>query len=527
MMRKLAVFGVLATSLYATQTFAHENLAPNPIDTYEYFVEFHKNPRKVLNAPLARRDDRGAIVAFDAKMSPFEAHGLTGRQDAIEARGQLRDRICAMTPKGCRRPDVKPSVLRGYDGMHVITQFLYEPTYLKRLVDIEKAGLLEAYPKDVPWSDSFWPQKLGLIGRRYNDAGFPNSPEWDVNYAYFQTVPPSAIDQHSMSPAEKYDLLVGDFAYGLTNASWNTGGRAKQEFGRVPGWAGLCHGWAPAAIMTPNPVRSVTLMSAIGQPVTFYPSDIKALAALAWGEAPPKFNIVGERCKVSHPEEDEVGRVKRGECWDVNPGVWHMAMVNQIGVNKRGFVFDSTYDLQVWNYPLAAYKYHYFNPQTGKVSNVLAGSAVRVADFSIDKFKKFRSAETKFVVGIAMDVTYSEPVQPQTNPIKTALKKTVKYVYDLELDSAGNIVGGEWYSNWHPDFIWNLPADGKPLSSGEIAAGTVAWDGLSPLPEVLRNAAMISSAKNQPVAAIVQAMLDLSKPAPPPVPPAPPGGVTP
>ena len=32
--------------------------------------------------------------------------------------------------------------------------------------------------------------------------------------------------------------------------------------------------------------------------------------------------------------------------------------------------------------------------------------------------------------------------------------KVVTYWYDLELDEDNNIVGGEWYTNRHPDFLW-------------------------------------------------------------------------
>ena len=35
----------------------------------------------------------------------------------------------------------------------------------------------------------------------------------------------------------------------------------------------------------------------------------------------------------------------------------------------------------------------------------------------------------------------------------------VQYLYDLELDDHDNVVGGEWYTNFHPDFC------GYPLST--------------------------------------------------------------
>ena len=39
---------------------------------------------------------------------------------------------------------------------------------------------------------------------------------------------------------------------------------------------------------------------------------------------------------------------------------------------------------------------------------------------------------------------------------------TVQYYYDLELDEAGEIVGGEWYNNRHPDFLWTPTPEAQP-----------------------------------------------------------------
>ena len=73
-----------------------------------------------------------------------------------------------------------------------------------------------------------------------------------------------------LSPAEKYDILVGIYDFPLNN-------RAKAE-GSVhePSWSGYCHGWAPAAHRFEEP-EPVTLVNDDGVEVRFGSSDIKAL----------------------------------------------------------------------------------------------------------------------------------------------------------------------------------------------------------------------------------------------------------
>jgi hypothetical protein len=183
-----------------------------------------------------------------------------------------------------------------------------------------------------------------------------------------------------------------------------------------------------------------------------------------------------------------------------------------MGVVKRSFVFDATYDAQVWNYPLYAYKYQYFNPQTLSVSSKLSGAAVRLSDFTIDKFKAYRSPEAKYVVGVAMDVTYVIPTLPSMKAVTLSAYHTVKYVYDLELDAKGEILGGEWYSNFHPDFIWNFPEGGRSLSDGERSLGQpLVWDGASPVSPEISSIARQASSKRQPLAVIVETLERLAQ----------------
>jgi hypothetical protein len=464
----------------------------NPTDTEAYLQAFHQDPKRVMNTPLAKIDENGNIAY--GYVSPL-AEAATSLEDLVRAKTGGDDIEVFSVP----------------DGKNRVEDFLYNPDFIRNLYDMEEAGLTKAVVTVAPWSDSFWPMTRGLIARRWADPAFPNSNQWLDNYNYILANPATSIPQDNLSASEKYDLLVGDGAMTLTERMWGAG-KSHQEGpeGRVPSWAGLCDGWSPASIMTPNPMRSVTVPSASGEPVTFNPSDIKALAALAWAKSRPTIRQVGQRCKSVHPTEDQHGRVLDPVCFDVNPSTWHIGIVHQIGVEKRSFVFDATYDQQVWNYPVYAYTYSYFNPQTLRTTKTMEGSAVRVRDYTIDKFKPYRSKEAVYIVGVAMDVSYAIPTQPSKKPVYNSQFHTVKYVYDLELDGNGNIIGGEWYSNFHPDFIWNLTPGSRPVSRGE-GSNVYTWDGVSPLPTELQQAAAKSSVVSQPVTAILETLVRLAQ----------------
>ena len=53
------------------------------------------------------------------------------------------------------------------------------------------------------------------------------------------------------------------------------------------------------------------------------------------------------------------------------------------------------------------------------------------------------------------EVDMQDPLGP--DPVQGTINhplKSEKYVYWLELNAQGNIVGGTWETFWHPGFIW-------------------------------------------------------------------------
>src|SRR5688572_29322977 len=121
---------------------------------------------------------------------------------------------------------------------------------------------------------------------------------------------------------------------------------------------GYCHGWSPASFMMERPKHVIKVTAADGRTqIPFYPSDIKALATALWANANPPIRFISGRCESKKPKEDRNGRVTDPDCFDTNPGAWHLAVVNQVGVSKRSFVFDSSYDYEVWTQPAYSYEY--------------------------------------------------------------------------------------------------------------------------------------------------------------------------
>jgi hypothetical protein len=389
---------------------------------------------------------------------------------------------------------------------------------VRSLVEMEQQKLKEGAVLKNPWSDHYWSLYEGQLANRYADTSFPAAEDWKKNAEYLNRTP--KVDVDDLSPSEKYDLLVGDGNKSLTKAALAEGEQFYRSSGSVESWMGICHGWAPAAYMFDRPQESVTVLAADGKTkIKFRPSDIKALASLLWAKHSPDVNYMGGRCNTKDPKKDSVGRVADQDCFDTNPGSWHLAVVNQIGVSKRPFVMDATFDYEVWNHPVISYSYEYFNPQTREAESNLDKVMIAKNDYTKDKFKKYRGSEATHMVGVRMTVNYMSETRPSTSDEDNADaddQKEVSYMYDLELDSSGNIIGGEWYTNLHPDFLWTPSPKARSLSSGDDylirqGADRVRWDGQSALPKDWQEVAARTSANGSPLALIVENLVRLAQ----------------
>ncbi len=376
--------------------------------------------------------------------------------------------------------------------------------------------------KISPWSGDYHALQHGGISFRHNDESVmrlmletnktaPLEP-WFVLNTQFQEKTTmdylSSGNINSLSPAEKYDLLIGDTDLNLTKAFWNYGKGNyyiyKKEKTKWK-WMGFCDGWSHSSIYSPRPNKSVTVLAKDNETkITFYPSDIKGLLAILWshGESSHTFTRVGRKCELYKnqiPEKNlETQKEKKYKnCYDVNPGSFHLAVLNQVGLLGKSFVYERNFDYEVWNHPIKSFKYNYVSQKKknflskifrkNSTTNTLEDALIPIEESDPNK-RELRSVDAKWIVQVNLEVIAT--IETYANSRKTDSQKFDKYVkdkfqYDLELDKDFNIIGGEWISKNHPDYIGGAYKSVPTIKSPEYKAlNGASWDGVSLVPDI-------------------------------------------
>lgn len=301
-----------------------------------------------------------------------------------------------------------------------------------------------------PWTDDYWPtHKRGLAHRwqgelkpvqheKESDNEFRVRKKKKKFFSEQEILYMSEDERNKLSPAEKYDIINGDYKYTLT----------KREFKRTkpnaPHWVGICHGWAAAALLFDEPESCKMDLgpsggASDGRPkLPFASSDVKALLSLMQGDYNPSGEefFAGTRCNKKRTEIDWKNSQHDN---DINAGAFHVIMANRIGALNKGFIFDRTKDSEVWNQPVEGFK-----------SRVIKEKAP-------DKDKA--APETVKEIVIESVVSYTTEVKPHTDALNNGERIEFvvdrPYEYILELDDQDNIIGGRWISKEYPDFVWS------------------------------------------------------------------------
>ncbi|MBS1958696.1 MAG: hypothetical protein JST80_04410 [Bdellovibrionales bacterium] len=514
------------------------------------------------------------------------------------------------------------------DAAKKMETLLGHPAAVLNVFDAQKQNLDSGAAKFQPWSGSYWPDINGGITNHYRDHGKFGAQikfvlRYDAAKGRFRRDHADVCTNYDvwdatelnkkLSPAEKYDLLIGNTDFKFTknimdemdfradyrittkkadgtesdsdasqgddnnffedavdsrtgeNATYAKFDNAveyrywRKKGGSLAYWSGICDGWSPASIYLPRPEKPVTVKGALGHMITFYPDDLKALGSYLFArtntpyQATMNYQFAGRKCNESgEPATAENGLVKDIRCNDLDAGIWHLALLNRIGKDKMGFVFDVDNNLKINNHPVSSYQISYFNPVTGSVGS-LKDSVVARSTLKQDGYAKFRNAKGKYLVGVKSKIKFLYYVWPEQNrdkdydDVSKDKTKSKEYAYDLELDEKGNILGGEWgdrsedgiddsedadsdnpvfkvkYAD-QPDFIWMAPLNKLPTSemSDYAIAGVKkdltsarpfgnmewAWDGKGKLPEDWINAAKADETWQRPVSVDAKDELD-------------------
>jgi len=435
------------------------------------------------------------------------------RRNFVTVKDQFRSKIlCTESRPGepCSNK-VEFFALEAFNDEWRLKQFLgtnYETNILR--LDALNEGRVPV----APWTGYYWPIFEGGIGNRYGDPQFPRSQNFKYNYSFYErnylrTPQTDPITLGRLSPSEKYDYIINDHNWNLTQSVWADGKSYFDKYGTVETWMGICHGWAPASFMVPEPRKAIplTLEGNRGE-LTLYPHDLKALISQLWAEVPVNYNFLGGRCNEKNPRTDATGRIISSECFDINPSLWHLVLTHWLGRNHQSFVMDATYDYEVWNQPIYSYKLKYFNPKDHNQGS-MKESLIRYSDLRNDPYAAYRSSQVKYLIGVASEIQYIVEENPyHSSSSSSSLNRlvTVVYYYDLELDEDYNIIGGEWYQKAHPDMIWKPSRGAKPQVRGEDKVSD--WAGVFPMPRDLSQFATKLSAYKTPLSKILDELIE-------------------
>jgi subtilisin-like proprotein convertase family protein len=240
--------------------------------------------------------------------------------------------------------------------------------------------------------------------------------------------------------------------------------------GGVETWWGLCHAWAPAAVLEKEPLHAVTIPTEFGD-ISFTVGDIKALYSVIYDRSDS--SLIGGRCNDFDVKRDETtGRIISDNCRDLNAGSFHVVMTNLLGLQKRGFVEDRTFDYEVWNQPVKGYTVHSMDEITAADAHELLNvdvnnptDCVSGVDITDGDYCYNKNIDTLYKVSATLDwiteshaSTIAEGVE---NLRRYSRNDTYSYIIEVK---DGELVGGEWYGSSirnHPDFVW-LPF--RPLN---------------------------------------------------------------
>lgn len=312
----------------------------------------------------------------------------------------------------------------------------------------------------IGWSETYWPSNKGGIAYRWNSK---DPQPFKYKLLTREEVKNATQEQLSeLSPAELYDIAMGDYSYSLTKKV------LRKNSPKDLWWEGICDGWSLAAANYSEPAP-VVVTNKDGVKVPFGSSDVKGLLSQhAAFNAKGFFVRVGDRCgvrgKVPGEESEQDGEISMPserdanspKCSDVNAGAFHVVLTNMIGINSQGFVADVDRFNDVWNQPVVKYESEVVGSEEVTDQEARSGVVSKVRIKTVMTYGEelsFWSAEEEAAGEVAF--VSKEPV---TNTIHQAYRSK-NYEYVVELDAAGKIIGGTWISETRPDMLWMKKKD--------------------------------------------------------------------
>lgn len=318
--------------------------------------------------------------------------------------------------------------------------------------------------RQMPWPGSHWPLFEDGLNARWDG---PTSMSAIEKYGRATGV------RHLEDIVSAYYGLDGHRAEGTCHKDTQCP-RHKPRCGKRRGahhgvcvgvWWGVCHGWSPASITEAEPQHPVVYNG-----VEFKVNDIKALLTLAYASS--ACTQLGKRSETGRFKTDRAGRATEDAIRQVNPGTFHVAIANMLGLRQAALTIDRDLSYRVFNHPVAAYKVTRLDRVDTPMANQLLGVGGRHYPYTSNVAALYN---VNLEVSIVMDTQHHEdgPLVPYID----RYLESRSYTYILEVDAHGFIIGGEWLGKSkldHPDFLWrNNVLLGMHRAGGAIKLATI------------------------------------------------------
>lgn len=287
------------------------------------------------------------------------------------------------------------------------------------------------FPNEIaPWGANYYPMVDNGIANRWQikwnkREGLDGDTKKDIiQTARAKKLTPVEISL--LSPAEKLDLYLGNYDFKITKRELRARGPLRRPTPK--GWEGFCNGVRIAGVLTPEPIRPITVTNEDGLEIEFQPADLKALAGAAHFYV-KVYNQIGSPTRSGNNQNLP------------NAGVFDIALRTFLGENKRGFVIDVHPGDEIWNETVMGYQ--------RDISNKVA---------TTESERREHNGATKKVevslLYLALGEFHIEDSNGFTGDQTVSRSNRFSATYDLYLDDNDKIVDGEWKSGRYPDFAW-------------------------------------------------------------------------
>jgi hypothetical protein len=280
-----------------------------------------------------------------------------------------------------------------------------------------------------PWAGNYYPMEDGGIAQRWQA---PEGEEIHMNIARKLTkedlkkMSPAQIER--LSPAEKYDIMQGDYNFSLTQHELERRGPLR--------WV---NGIRCAGILMPEPEQAVRVYNPDGIEIRFQPADLKALSGAS-------YFYVEKYAQLGAPTQE--GRAESPP----NAAVFDLALRYYLAKKEKPFVIDAHKGKEIWNETVIGFKRELSNNR-------------KLTD--LDKVN-FPKAASKVKVWFELETLGEIGIEESNGTTKAkvadgSLSGRVQGSYMLYLDSQGKSIGGTWVKGKlvrGVDFVWFVAGKG-------------------------------------------------------------------